>query len=102
MNETATIECPFCASTLKAHAKVCAHCGARRVAGMTAKGQPLGKGGVWFIRVFLTLWLLIGLSMFAMESAPVGIGMLVLWALMFFFNRKNIFPDGQERWYRDN
>ncbi len=97
-----TIECPFCASTLKAHATVCAHCGARRVAGVNAKGKPIGKGGVFFIRVSVVLWLLVALSMFAMESAPTGYMLLAMWAMIFFFNRSTLFPDGKDRWYRDN
>ena len=39
MSEVATIECPFCASTLKAHATVCPNCHAVRGAGTDSQGN---------------------------------------------------------------
>jgi len=101
MTETqATVECPFCASTLKAHATVCASCGAQRGLAINAKGRPMGKGGILFLRIVVALWLAVVLGMFAGGEVVGGVIGLSLWLLIFFFNRQNIFHDGQYRWYR--
>ncbi|WP_156929551.1 hypothetical protein [Paracoccus sp. J55] len=72
------------------------------MAGLNAKSHPIGKGSVFFILVVVLQWLFLALSMFVMEAAPVGIGMLILWVLIAFFNRSTLFSDSQEFWLQGN
>ena len=68
MNDDVTIECPFCASTLKAHATVCPNCQAVRGAGADTHGNVRGSGYVAFIRVLLGGW-----AMVIVISLTIGI-----------------------------
>lgn len=97
-----TIECPFCASTLKPHATVCPHCNAVRAAGRDAKGAIVGRAYVTFIRIVLILWAMVTLILFAtspdfMAFFLAGAGLLIL-----LVNRRLVFHNGEQRWYRDN
>ena len=108
MSDAATIECPFCASTLKAHATVCPNCNAVRAAGVDAKGNIVGNGYVKFIRVVLGLWALATLIVFATAPGTNDIGMYFMGfflagmgLLILLFNWRLVFSNGkEERWYR--
>lgn len=108
MSEDAMIECPFCASPLKAHATVCPNCQAVRGAGADTHGNVRGSGYVAFIRVLLGGWAMVivislTIGLFRNEGGPLVLSMVlgIIWLPLFLKNLGLIFNNGKEdRWYR--
>ena len=108
MSEVATIECPFCASTLKAHATVCPNCHADRGAGTDSEGNIHGSGYVAFFRVVLGVWAMV-ILIAVMNGVSTGEEGPFIWAFclaigwfaVFVRNLGLVFNSGKEdRWYR--